>query len=218
MENGAVQGISVVTTTWNEKENIEKLILAVKSALRNFPHEMIVVDDSSSDGTFEVAKRFAELAVSKPRGGQTKGLLYGMKLSKFPVVVTIDADLENDPQVIPSLVERLEKFDLVVASRSCVPRFSERLTSRTMGKMFGVSDFFSNFRAYKRETFSDVDLKGGETFGGELLVKAKKRGCRIGEVKIDAPHRRSKPRIGGSIRANFRIIVASLKCWMIYLV
>jgi len=218
VENGAVQGISVVTTTWNEKENIEKLILAVKSALRNFPHEMIVVDDSSSDGTFEVAKRFAELAVSKPRGGQTKGLLYGMKLSKFPVVVTIDADLENDPQVIPSLVERLEKFDLVVASRSCVPRFSERLTSRTMGKMFGVSDFFSNFRAYKRETFSDVDLKGGETFGGELLVKAKKRGCRIGEVKIDAPHRRSKPRIGGSIRANFRIIVASLKCWMIYLV
>ena len=213
-----VQSISVVTTTWNERENIEELIHRVRSSLKGVPHEVIVVDDSSTDGTYEAARHIADMAVSKVREGQTKGLLYGMKLAKYPIIVTIDADLENDPQVIPSLVERLEKFDLVVASRSCVPRFSERLTSRTMGKMFGVSDFFSNFRAYKRETFSDVDLKGGETFGGELLVKAKKRGCRIGEVKIDAPHRRSKPRIGGSIRANFRIIVASLKCWMIYLV
>ena len=213
-----IQGVSVVTTTWNEREKIKELILRVRSALRDFPHEIIVVDDSSSDGTFDIAKCFADLAVSKVREGQTKGLLYGMKLAKFPVIVTIDADLENDPDSIPDILNRLDEFDLVVASRTVVPRFSEKLASKTLGKMLGVSDFFSNFRAYKKEIVAHFNLKGGETFGGELLVIAKKHGFKIGEVMYVAVARRSHPRIGGKIRANFRIIVALLKCFVIYLV
>jgi hypothetical protein len=55
------------------------------------------------------------------------------------------------------------------------PRISEKLASKTLGKMFGVSDFFSNFRAYKKETLNNFNLVGGETFGGELLVDAKKK-------------------------------------------
>jgi len=217
VDDEMVQGLSVVTTTWNERENIKELILRVRSALRDFPNEIIVVDDSSFDGTLDVAKCFADLAVSKVREGQTKGLLYGMKLARFPVIVTIDADLENNPDFIPSLISRFGKFDLVVASRTVVPRFSERLASKTLGKMFGVSDFFSNFRAYKKETIAHFSLRGGETFGGELLVIAKKHDFKIGEVLYEPPPRRSNPRIGGKIRANLRIIVASLKCCIIYL-
>ena len=213
-----VQGVSVVTTTWNERGNIERLILSVKSTLKDFPHEIVIVDDSSSDGTIEVARRFADLAVSKVREGQTKGLLYGMKLAKFPVIVTIDADLENDPRLILSLVQKLDEFDLVVASRTVLPRFSEKLASKTLGKMFGVSDFFSNFRIYRKEAIANFSLKGGETFGGELLVTARKNGLRIGEIKYEPPPRRSKPRIGGTIRANFRIAAALFKCFIIYLV
>jgi len=216
--NRMVQGVSVVTTTWNERENIEKLVLSVKSALKDFPHEIIIVDDNSTDGTFEVATRVADLAVSKIREGQTEGLLHGMKLAKFPVVVTIDADLENDPKLIPSLVQKLGEFDLVVASRTVVPRFSEKLTAKTLGKMFGVSDFFSNFRGYRGGAIANFSLKGGETFGGELLVSAKKNGLRIGEVKYEPPPRRDKPRIGGTVRSNLRIMAASVKCLAIYLV
>ncbi len=212
-----VQGISVVTTTLNERENIKELILRVRSAIKDFPHEIIVVDDNSSDGTFDVAKCFADLAVSKTREGQTKGLLYGMKLAKFQVIVTIDADLENNPDLIPKLVNRLDAFDLVVASRTVVPRISERLASKTLGKMVGVSDFFSNFRAYKKVTISHLSIRGGETFGGELLVVAKKHGFKIGEVLHEPPTRRRNPRIGGNVRANLRIIAASLKCCVIYL-
>ncbi len=211
-----VQGISVVTTTWNEKENIEELIRRVKSTLQGTPHEIIVVDDSSSDGTLDVAKRFADVAVGKVREGQTKGLLFGAKLAKFPVIVTIDSDLENTPEYIPALVEKLGAFDLVVASRKVVPRFSERWASKTLGKIFGVSDFFSNFRAYKKQAIAD-NLRGGETFGGELLVIAKKNGFKIGEITYEPPPRRSKPRIGGAIRANLRIIFATWKCLFIYL-
>jgi dolichol-phosphate mannosyltransferase len=213
-----VQGVSVVTTTWNERENIEELILRVKSTLKDFPHELIVVDDSSSDGTFELARRVADLAVSKVREGQTKGLLFGMKLARFPVIVTIDADLENDPKLILPLVQKLGEFDLLVASRTVLPRFSEKLASKTLGKRFGVSDFFSNFRVYRKEAIANFSLKGRETYGGELLVTARKNGLMIGEVTYLPPPRRSKPRIGGTIRANFRIMVALFKCFIIYLV
>jgi dolichol-phosphate mannosyltransferase len=210
------KGISIVTTTWNEKENIEELIRGIRTTLQDMPHEIIVVDDSSSDGTLDVAKRYADLAVGKAREGQTRGLLFGAKLAKFPVVVTIDSDLENSPELIPSLVGKLNIFDLVVASRKVLPRFSERWASKTLGNIFGVSDFYSNFRAYKKEAIAGT-LRGGETFGGELLVIAKKKGFRIGEITYEPPPRRSKPRIGGTIKANLRIIYATWKCLFIYL-
>ena len=212
----AIQGISVVTTTWNEKENIEELIQRINTTLKDTPHEIIVIDDNSSDGTLEVAKQLADIAVGKKREGQTKGLLYGAKLAKFPIIVTIDSDLENPPELIPSAVEKLSGYDVVVASRTVLPRFSERWAAKTLGKLCGVSDFYSNFRVYKREAIVDAELAGGETFGGELLVLAKKKGFKIGEIKYEAPPRRSQPRIGGSIRANWRISIASLKCLFTY--
>jgi dolichol-phosphate mannosyltransferase len=95
-------GVSVVTTTWNERENLTKLIPEIRNVLKQIPHEIIVVDDDSPDGTIQVARLLADIAVSKVREGQSKGLLYGMKLSRYPVIITIDADLENSPTQIPS--------------------------------------------------------------------------------------------------------------------
>ncbi len=213
----ALNGISVVTTTWNEQENIQKLILATRAVLKHYPHEIIVVDDSSSDGTVEVAKCFADVVVAKPREGQTKGLLYGMKLAQYPVIVTIDADLENSPELIPALAEKLDEFDVVVASRSKIPRVSERFASKTLGKLFGVSDSFSNYRAFKKDIVPLLTLKGGETFGAEFLVIAKKNHLKIAEVLYVAPPRRSKPRIGGVVKANLRIFWALFKCLVLYL-
>jgi dolichol-phosphate mannosyltransferase len=207
-------GISVVTTTWNERENIENLILSVRTVLKGVPHEIIVVDDNSPDGTIRVAKRLADIAVTKKREGQTKGLLYGMRLAKYPIIVTIDADLENSPKLIPSLADHTSEFDIVVASRTRIPRISERIASKTLGKLIHVADCFSNYRAYKREAVPKLNLKGGETFGAELLVIAKKKGLTIGEMMYEPPRRRRNPRIGGAIEANLRIIGALIKCVM----
>ena len=211
-----VNGVSVVTTTWNERENIKELILRVRSTLSNTQHEIIVVDDSSTDGTLEIARQYADVAFGKDREGQTKGLLQGMNLSNYPVIVTIDSDLENSPEIIPTLISKLDKNDLVVASRLTLPRFSEKWAAKTLGKICGVSDFYSNFRAYKKETVP-CKLSGGETFGGEFLIAAKKKGFRIGEIIYEPPPRRSKPRIGGNVKANLRIITASIKCFLIYI-
>jgi dolichol-phosphate mannosyltransferase len=99
-------GVSIVTTTWNERENVGKLISMIRNVLQQIPHEIIVVDDNSTDGTIQIANRVADVAVTKPKEGQTKGLLYGMQLAKYPIIVTIDADLENDPRPIPELVRQ----------------------------------------------------------------------------------------------------------------
>jgi dolichol-phosphate mannosyltransferase len=213
-----LNGVSVVTTTWNERENIEKLVSAIRRVLQNLPHEIIIVDDNSSDGTIHVAKRLADIAVTKPREGQTKGLLYGMQLAKYPTIITIDADLENDPIYIPELIQQTAKFDMVVASRTKLPRISELITSKTLGKLLHVSDTLSNYRAYRKEVIPKFNLKGGETFGAEFLVISKKKGLTIGEIKYNPPPRRRNPRIGGKTKANLRIIWALIKSLALYLI
>jgi dolichol-phosphate mannosyltransferase len=216
MNSEKQQGISVVTTTWNEKENIQEPIRRIHTSLKNTAHEVIVVDDESTDGTLEAAKQYADIAIGKKREGQTKGLLYGAKLAKFSTAVTIDSDLENPPELIPQLLERMADYDVIVASRRSLPRSSERWAAKTLGKICKTTDFYSNFRAYKKKAISGIELRCGESFGGELLVAAKKRGCRIGEVKYDPPPRRSNPRIGNSFMANWRINIASIKCLLEY--
>jgi dolichol-phosphate mannosyltransferase len=214
----SADGVSVVTTTWNERENIAALIFAIRQTLQHTPHEIIVVDDNSTDGTVEIAMQLADVAVRKVREGQTKGLLYGMKLAKYPVIVTIDADLENPPEKIPKLIEFLAKFDLVVASRRELPRISEKIASRTLGKLVGVHDTFSNFKAFKKEIVQKFYLEGGETFGAEFLLIAKKKGLKLGDLLYESSPRRNNPRIGGKIKANFRIMRALTKLLAIFLV
>lgn len=211
-------GVSVVTTTWNERENIEKLIPPIRNVLQQILHEIIIVDDNSPDGTIQVANRLADVAVTKTREGQSKGLLYGMKSAKYPVIVTMDADLENNPEHIPKLVQEISKFDLVVASRTKLPRISEKIASKTLGKLIGVSDTFSNFKAFRKETVPGFRLRGGETSGAEFLVITEKKGLAIGEIKYGPPPRRKKPKIGGTVSANLRIIWALRKSLTLYLI
>jgi dolichol-phosphate mannosyltransferase len=200
-----LNGVSVVTTTWNERESIEKLVPSIRNVLQSLEHEIIVVDDNSPDGTIQIANRLADVAVTKPREGQSKGLLYGMKMAKYPIIITIDADLESDPADIPKLIQKINEFDIVVASRTKLPRISEKIASKTLGKVLGVTDTFSNFRAYKKETVSKFNLRGGETFGAEFLVIAKKNRLKIGQIYYESPTRRRNPRIGGKTKANLRL-------------
>jgi len=123
-------GISIATTTWNETANIQKLIPTIRNTLQRIQHEIIVVDDDSPDGTLQTAKRLADVAVTKTRQGQTKGLLHGMQLAKYPIIITIDADLENNPEHIPDLIQQTAKYDVVVASRTKLPRISEKIAPK----------------------------------------------------------------------------------------
>ena len=103
------------------------------------------------DGTLDVAKRIADVAVSKVREGQSKGVLYGMNLAKFPIIVTIDADLENNPELIPPLIQKLEDVDLAVASRTVVPRFSENLLPKLWAKKLAFQIFTPTLEPTKKK-------------------------------------------------------------------
>lgn len=208
-----LHGVSVVTTTYNEREYIRSFVEGVRHALKNIKHEIIIVDDYSPDGTFKEARMWADKAIIVRRVGQTKGLLVGIKASKYPTVVTLDVDLENPPNLIPKLLKIFmnKNLDLLVACRTVIPRISEKFASKTIGKIVGVRDVYSNFRIYKRDLFKNYKPILGETFGGELLVYAWVKGFRIGEFTYEPPPRRLKPRIGGFIKANTRIFVATIK-------
>jgi dolichol-phosphate mannosyltransferase len=93
----------------------------------------------------------------------------------------------------------------------------ERLASKTLGKLLGVTDIFPNYRVYKK-LISKSSLKGGETFGAGFLVAAKKKGLTIGELKYNPLPRRKNPRIGGTIKANLRILWALIKSLILYLI
>jgi len=211
-------GVSVVTTTYNERENIPIFVRRIRESLRNLPHEIVIVDDDSPDGTYDVARELADKAYRVHGFGQTRGLLYGIERASYPIVITLDADLENPPELIPKLLEEFERgnYDILVASRTSLPRVSERITSKTLGRLLGISDVYSNFRIYRRDRMLGVKLKLGETFGGELLVTAKKSGFKIGEYLYKPPPRRSQPRIGGTLKANLRIIWATIKLLTYY--
>ena len=211
-------GVSVVTATYNERENIQLLVENVRESLKGLDHEIVIVDDSSPDGTYLEARRLADKALLMRKAGQTKSLLIGIKSSKYPTVVTLDADLENPPELIPYMLKTFQekKLDLLIASRTRLPRISKRFASRTIGRIIGIRDVYSNFRVYRRDLFKDYKPILGETFGGELLAYAWIKGFKLGEQLYDPPPRRAKPRIGGSVRVNARILAATAKL-LIYL-
>ena len=218
MRKVSYEGVSIVTTTFNERENLPILISRIRKALSDIPHEIIVVDDSSPDGTYEVAKNLADKSICKEREGQTKGLLVGMSAASYPIVVTIDADLENPPELIPTLLSMLNDYDILVASRTKLPRISEKFASFILGKALGVSDFYSNFRIYKWDVIEVLkNISLAETFGGELLIRAWANGYHIGEYRYEPVYRRSNPRLGGVIKSNLRILYATIKLIFLYL-
>ena len=210
------KGVSVVTATWNEVETLAALIGGIRQTLRGAPHEIIVVDDSSPDGTYSLASKLADRAIRKNREGQSIALLKGIREATYPLIVTIDADLENDPANIPQLLEKLaDGYDLVVASRPQLPRWSERLFATTIGRRLGIRDVLSNFRAMQADKVKEISLDHGETFGAEFLIKAHKLGLRLGQIQVEPTARRRRPRIGGATRANLRILKAFLTCLFI---
>jgi len=89
---------------------------------------------------------------------------------------------------------------------------------KRIGKLLGVADTLSNFKVFRKETIPHFSLRGGETFGAEFLVIAKKNRLKMREIHYEPPPRRRKPRIGGTIKANLRIIWALIKSLILYLV
>jgi len=123
-EFGRRLGLSVIVPTYNEAENIRELIEKVESSLKGLDFEVIVVDDSSPDGTAEIAERLGKVygnvkVVKRPKKmGLVSAVLKGIRAARYDFLAVMDADLQHPPELLPKLLEKArEGYDLVIASR-----------------------------------------------------------------------------------------------------
>lgn len=115
--------LSVVIPLYNEADNIAPLFAALDAALSNITHEIVFVDDASSDGTAEAIMQMkrdnVQLIIFEQNAGQSAALHAGIAAARGEYIATIDGDLQNDPADIPLMLERLEKerADIIIGWR-----------------------------------------------------------------------------------------------------
>jgi glycosyltransferase involved in cell wall biosynthesis len=169
--------LSVIIPVFNEAENIGPLYAQLKKVLEEMgqSYEIIAVDDGSSDGSFSILKDLYEqdkhLKVIRFRRnfGQTAAFAAGFEHSQGEVVLTMDADLQNDPADIPALLEKVDEgYDVVSGWRvdRKDPLLSRRLPSMIanwlISQVTGVHlhDYGCSLKAYRREVIKGVQLYG----------------------------------------------------------
>lgn len=197
----------IVIPTYNEVENIRKLI----PVLLDLPvePEVLVVDDSSPDGTGEAVRGFDSTGrvhlLSRPKKaglGQAyvAGFKWALEREEFDPIVQMDADFSHNPDKVTELVEALEDHDLAIGSRYCsgvnvvnwplsrllLSWFANRYTKMVTG--LPVEDATGGFKAFRREALRKLDLSriksDGYSFQIEVTYKLYKAGCSLVEVPI----------------------------------
>ena len=170
--------ISIVISLLNEKESLPELISQIEKALepRKFSYEVIMVNDGSTDGSWETIK---ELAKTRPyiKGisfrrnyGKSAALYCGFEAAQGDVVITMDADLQDNPNEIPELYDMIVKegYDLVSGwkKKRYDPVFTKNLPSKlfnaTARKVSGVKlhDFNCGLKAYRKEVVKNIEVYG----------------------------------------------------------
>ncbi len=202
----AAPQVSVVVPLFNEEGNVAELQWQITDALRGFTHEIIFVDDGSTDATVQkVATDDAvRLIRFKNNAGQSAAMFAGMKSARGEVIVLIDGDLQNDPADIPALVTKLgEGFDLVCGYRknrkdTAYKRLQSRIANAVRSRFIGdgVRDTGCSLKAMKRECLDAlVPFIGLHRFIPAFIRRA---GFKLTEVPVN--HR---PRMHGVSKYNF---------------
>lgn len=201
--------LSVVVPLYNEEGSVIELHKKVVSACRRIdkPFEIVFVDDGSDDGTFEECRKLSPLKVIKFRRnfGQTAAFDAGIKGSSGEVVVTLDGDLQNDPDDIFLLLQEMDKgYDVVSGWRwkrkdTLMKRFFSR-GANLLRKLLvhdNIHDSGCSLKAYKRECFDDVDLFG--EMHRFIPAMLQLQGYKVGEVKVN-----HYPRVHGKTKYNWK--------------
>ena len=221
------QLISIIIPVFNESESIGFLLDEVISVMvankSNF--ELIVVDDGSKDNTYQVLKeltlKIKELSIISLRKnyGQTAALSAGFDNAKGDIVITLDGDLQNDPNDIPKLISEINSgYDLIcgwrfdrkdtLINRKIPSKIANKLIAQVTGLKF--HDYGCSLKAFRKEIVEDIKLYG--ELHRFLPVLANIEGARIKEIKVN--HRSRK--YGSSkygIDRTFRVLMDLLTVW-----
>jgi len=192
--------LSLVLPCYNEELNLRRLHAALKAAADplGVEYEMIFTDDCSRDESWKLMR---ELAAADPRVraqrfayncGESAALWAGLKAARGRILVTMDADLQNDPKELPRFLDALKGADCVCGSRVAARRQGDNLvrvlSSRVANAVRNwlsdeqVSDAGCTYRAFKRECIADLKyFKGMHRFMATLI---KLEGFKVVEIEI----------------------------------
>jgi len=189
--------ISVVVPVYNEEGNLPVLIPKLVEVLRGLGRscEMIFVDDGSSDGSRrilrEMASQYPSLRIIglKENRGLSTALLAGMREVRGDTIVTLDSDLQNDPEDIPRLLSYLDRYDMATGWRQkrddpWLRRISSKIANAIRNRLSGekIYDSACTLRAFKRECIKEIPVFNGMHRFLSTLVKM--NGYRIIEVPV----------------------------------
>ncbi len=221
---------SIIIPVYNEEENIAPLCEKIEAVMHNMgEYEIIFVDDGSTDGTFEkiseLNRKNGNVRCIKFRRnfGKTAALTAGFRHSKGDIVITMDGDLQNDPEDIPSLVAMLDEYDAVSGWRYSRkdPWFRKKLPSRISNAIsrwitgLNLHDFNCGLKAYKKEAIKDMELYGDMHRYIPAVLAWK--GYKVGEIKVrhlERKHGKSKYGVRRLFRGFFDLI--NFKFWSDY--
>jgi len=197
----------IIFPTYNEKENIEIIIKDVLE--RDSRINVLVVDDSSPDGTGEIVDRMAleDSRINILHRANKKGLgrayIAGFKWAiehKFDYIFEMDADFSHDPKYLPDFLNAIEKYDLVLGSRyisgvNVINWPMKRLLLSYYANVYTrivtglpVRDGTGGFKCFRREVLEALDLdairSNGYIFQIEVSMRVWKKGYRIKEIPI----------------------------------
>ncbi|MDC3073174.1 glycosyltransferase family 2 protein [Prochlorococcus sp. AH-716-O13] len=221
------QLISIIIPVFNESESIGYLLDEVLNVMcsNKLNFEIVVVNDGSQDSTSnvldELTIKIKELSVISLRTnyGQTAAMAAGFDNSNGDVVITLDGDLQNDPNDIPKLISHInEGYDLICGWRYdrkdklINRRIPSKIANKLIANVTGLKlhDYGCSLKAFKKEILDDIKLYG--ELHRFLPVLAKIEGAKIKEIKVN--HRSRK--YGSSkygIDRTFRVLMDLLTVW-----
>ncbi len=207
--------LSVVVPVYNERDNLDPLVQELLETLGrdSLEMEIILVDDGSDDGSSE---RIAELARThecvrglhfRANRGQTAAFDAGFKAARGRLIVTVDADLQNDPRDIRALLDALGEHDAAVGYRATradtwLRRVSSRIANAVRNRLSGddIIDTGCSLKLFRRECLASIKLYHGlHRFLPTLL---RMEGYRVIQVAVGhRPRRRGRSKYGVRNRA-----------------
>ena len=204
--------LSVIIPVLNEESNLDLLTLGLLETLHDLKQEfeVIFVDDGSTDKSLttlqNLQKTHPQIRIIKFKRnyGQTAAFDCGFKVAKGDIIVTIDADLQNDPHDIPKIIEALKDCDMVYGWRrkrqdAFLKLASSKVANYIRNKLTGenIKDVGCSLKAYKRKCLDNLKLYNGMHRFLPTLVKLE--GFKIKEIEVS--HR---PRKYGKSKYNIR--------------
>lgn len=201
--------VGIVIPALNESKTIADVVKAVR--VYGIP---IVVDDGSTDNTAKLSLyEGAEVVYHEKNLGYDSALNSGFKKAielSCESIITLDADGQHSPELIPKFVDALETgADLVIGIRSQKQRFAEHIFAWYTSRFYGIKDPLCGMKAYRSSVYQDqgyFDSYG--SIGTELMIFVAKKGYNFVQEPFEVRERKGSSRFGQVIKGNLRILRA----------